>query len=188
MTNHKTAYQHAMKIADHIDEVGESPYELVKQLHTAGLITPDPRKTYDLPAPTNTREENHIWFTGHLIATDGDLAHDGTVTHYPRRLAITVDTHEGEVLVLDYADARRVALALLAAIEEVEATATTAGTATTKQNYSALPEGTIVAADNGAPWQKRKNGEWISHIFPENRPDDLMDGLACRILRRGWSE
>ncbi|MGJ4076251.1 hypothetical protein ACN4BX_04120 [Corynebacterium macclintockiae] len=42
MTNHKTAYQHAMKIADHIDEVGESPYELVRQLHTAGLITPDP--------------------------------------------------------------------------------------------------------------------------------------------------
>lgn len=44
MTNHKTAYQHAMDIADHIDEVGESPYELVKQLHTAGLITPDPRE------------------------------------------------------------------------------------------------------------------------------------------------
>lgn len=93
------------------------------------------RKTYDLPIPTNTREANHIWLTGHLIATDGEPAHDGTVTHYPRRLTITVDTHEGEVLVLDYADARRVALALLAAVEEFE-----------------------------------------------------MDGLTCRILRRGWSE
>lgn len=79
-------------------------------------------RTYDLPAPTNTREANSVWFTGHLIATDGDLAHDGTVTHYPRRSAITVDTHEGEVLVLDYADARRVALALLAAVEEAETT------------------------------------------------------------------
>lgn len=146
------------------------------------------RKTYDLPTPTNTRETNSTWFTGHLIRTDGDLTHDGTVTHYPRRLTITVDTHEGEVLVLDYADARRVALAILAAIEEAEATATTVGTATTKQDYAALPEGTIAAEVNGVPWQKLKSGEWISHIFPENRPNDLMDGLACHILRRGWGE
>ncbi|MGJ4099754.1 hypothetical protein [Corynebacterium macclintockiae] len=61
-------------------------------------------------------------------------------------------------------------------------------TVTTEEEYEALPEGTIVAENNGAPWQKLKSGEWISHIFPENRPDDLMDGLVCRILRRGWGE
>lgn len=78
------------------------------------------RKTYDLPAPTNTREANSVWSTGHLILTDGDLGHDGTVTHYPRRATITVDTHKSARLALDYADARRVALALLAAVEEAE--------------------------------------------------------------------
>lgn len=61
-------------------------------------------------------------------------------------------------------------------------------TVTTEEEYEALPEGTIVAENNGAPWQKLKSGEWISHIFPENRPNDLMDGLACRILRRGWGK
>lgn len=78
------------------------------------------RRTYELPAPTNTREANSVWFTGHLIVTDGDLAHDGTVTHYPRRSTITVDTHKNQKLALDYAEARRVALALLAAVEEAE--------------------------------------------------------------------
>lgn len=61
-------------------------------------------------------------------------------------------------------------------------------TATTKEEYEALPKGTIVAENNGVPWQKLRSGEWISYIFPENRPDDLMDGLVCRILRRGWGE
>lgn len=57
MTRHKTAYQHAMEIAAHIDEVDESPYELVKQLHTAGLIThtdlyePDDTTPIYQPAP-----------------------------------------------------------------------------------------------------------------------------------------
>ncbi|MDK8889871.1 hypothetical protein QQA05_00380 [Corynebacterium macclintockiae] len=78
------------------------------------------RKTYELPAPTNTREANSVWSTGHLILTDGDLVHDGTVAHYPRRATITVDTHKSVRLALDYADARRVALAILAAVEEAE--------------------------------------------------------------------
>lgn len=126
MTNHKTAYQHAMDIAEYIDEVGESPYELVKQLHTAGLITPDPhegsvtRKTYDLPAPTvRTRCGTFsAWDTGHSIVIDGDIDNDGAVTHNRSRGIITVDGHEGEDLALTYAEARRVALALLAAVEE----------------------------------------------------------------------
>lgn len=37
-----TNYDRAIDIADYLDEVGESLYELVRQLHTAGLITPDP--------------------------------------------------------------------------------------------------------------------------------------------------
>lgn len=80
------------------------------------------RKTYDLPAPTNrTRCGTYsAWHTGHSIAIDGDPARDGTVTHNRSRKTIDIDTHEEEVLELDYDEARRVALALLAAVEEAE--------------------------------------------------------------------
>lgn len=122
MTRHKTAYQHAMEIADHIDEVGESPYELVKQLHTAGLITPDPRRTYDLPEPSKTRETYSTWCTNHSIEIEGDIDNDGAVFHDHRQGIITLDAHEGVGIDLDYAEARRVALALLAAVEEAETT------------------------------------------------------------------
>ncbi|MGJ4070657.1 hypothetical protein ACN4DJ_05885 [Corynebacterium macclintockiae] len=37
-----TNFDRAIDIADYLDEVGESLFELVRQLHTAGLITPDP--------------------------------------------------------------------------------------------------------------------------------------------------
>lgn len=37
-----TNFDRAIDIADYLDEVGESSFELVRQLHTAGLITPDP--------------------------------------------------------------------------------------------------------------------------------------------------
>lgn len=47
-----TNYDRAIDIAAYLDEVGESLYELVRQLHTAGLITPDPGENsvtyYDL--------------------------------------------------------------------------------------------------------------------------------------------
>lgn len=80
------------------------------------------RKTYDLPAPTNrTRCGTYsAWHTGHSIAIDGDIDNDGAVTHNRSRKTIDIETHEEEVLELDYDEARRVALALLAAVEEAE--------------------------------------------------------------------
>lgn len=82
------------------------------------------RKTYDLPAPTmRTRCGTFsAWDTGHSIESDGDIDNDGAVTHNRSRRIITVDGHEGEDLALTYEEARRVALALLAAVEEVEST------------------------------------------------------------------
>lgn len=75
-------------------------------------------RTYNLPTPAAANNKRTTWFTGHLVETDGELAHDGTVAHYPRRLTITVDTHRDKPLVLDYADAKRIALAILAAVEQ----------------------------------------------------------------------
>lgn len=81
-------------------------------------------RTYDLPAPTNrTRCGTYsAWHTGHSIAIDGDIDNDGAVTHNRSRKTIDIDTHEEEVLELDYDEARQVALALLAAVEEAETT------------------------------------------------------------------
>lgn len=80
------------------------------------------RKTYELPAPTTqtSRGTYSTWFTGHSIEIDGDIDNDGAVTHNRSRGTISIETHEGEELALDYNEARRVALALLAAVEEVE--------------------------------------------------------------------
>lgn len=77
-------------------------------------------KTYDLPEPTNIGDTYRSWHTDHSIEIDGDLANDGAVTLIHRRRIIDIDTHEEEVLALDYDEARRVALALLAAVEEAE--------------------------------------------------------------------
>lgn len=78
------------------------------------------RKTYELPAPTTeTRCGTYsAWGTGHSVEIDGDIDNDGAVTHNRDRGTIGIDTHEGERLDLDYDEARRVALALLAAVEE----------------------------------------------------------------------
>ncbi|MGJ4084333.1 hypothetical protein [Corynebacterium macclintockiae] len=78
------------------------------------------RKTYDLPAPTSSRDTYSAWFTFHSIEIDGDMDNDGGVLHNRSRKTIDIDTHEGEVLSLGYDEAKRVALALLAAVEEVE--------------------------------------------------------------------
>ncbi|CAM2805853.1 hypothetical protein COJE103337_03975 [Corynebacterium jeikeium] len=78
-------------------------------------------KTYELPAPTTSRRTYSAWFTGHSIEIEGDIDNDGAVAHNRSRGTIYVDTHEGEELALDYNEARRVALALLAAVEEAEA-------------------------------------------------------------------
>lgn len=82
------------------------------------------RRTYELPAPTNrTRCGSYsAWRTGHSIEYDGAIDNDGAVTHDRSRKTIDIDTHEEEVLELDYDEARRVALALLAAVEEAETT------------------------------------------------------------------
>lgn len=78
------------------------------------------RKTYELPAPTTSTScgTYSAWRTGHSIEIDGDIDNDGAVTHNRSRGIIDVETHENEVLTLDYNEARRVALALLAAAEE----------------------------------------------------------------------
>ena len=76
--------------------------------------------TYILPEPTTVRDTFSTWFTGHSIEIDGDIDNDGAVTHNRRQGTIDIDTHEEEVLSLDYNEARRVGLALLAAVEEAE--------------------------------------------------------------------
>ena len=78
------------------------------------------RKTYDLPAPTSSRDTYSAWFTFHSIEIDGDMDNDGGVLHNRSRKTINIDTHEGEYLALGYDEARRVALALLAAVEEAK--------------------------------------------------------------------
>lgn len=78
------------------------------------------RKTYELPAPTTSRRTYSTWFTGHSIELDGNIDNDGIVTHYPWLGIIAVDAHEDKDLDLDYNEAKRVALVLLAAVEEAE--------------------------------------------------------------------
>lgn len=78
------------------------------------------RKTYELPKPTNAYDTFSTWYTGHPVEIDGDSANDGGVLHDRSEGVIDVETNENEVLTLDYDEARRVALALLAAAEEAE--------------------------------------------------------------------
>lgn len=78
------------------------------------------RRTYDLPAPTSSGDTYSSWFTFHSIEIDGDMDNDGGVLHNRSRKTIDIDTHEEEVLSLGYNEARRVALAILAAVEQAE--------------------------------------------------------------------
>lgn len=80
------------------------------------------RKTYELPAPTTRTScgTYSAWRTNHSIEIEGDFDNDGAVTHNRSRGTINLDTHEGDHLALSYDEARRVALALLAAVEEAE--------------------------------------------------------------------
>ncbi|MGJ4168329.1 hypothetical protein [Corynebacterium macclintockiae] len=82
------------------------------------------RKTYELPAPTTETRCGTFsaWDTGHSIEIDGEIDNDGAVTHNRSRGNIIVETHNNDVLALNYNEARRVALALLAAVEEAETT------------------------------------------------------------------
>lgn len=80
------------------------------------------RKTYELPAPTTRTSRGTFasWRTGHSIEIDGDIDNDGDVLLNRSRGNIIIETHDNDVLALDYDEARRVALALLAAVEEAE--------------------------------------------------------------------
>lgn len=53
-----TNFDRAIDIAAYLDEVGEGTFELVRQLHTAGLITPDPGEStvtyFDLYEPDDS--------------------------------------------------------------------------------------------------------------------------------------
>ncbi|MGJ4123206.1 hypothetical protein [Corynebacterium macclintockiae] len=77
-------------------------------------------RTYELPAPSKTSDNFSVWRTNHSVEIDGCIDNDGSVLNDHGWGVITVDTHEGEELALDYDEARRVALALLAAAEEAE--------------------------------------------------------------------
>ena len=79
------------------------------------------RKTYDLPAPVRTRDTISTWHTGHSIEIDGNFNNNGVIVHNCNRKLIFMDTYDGEELAFDYDEAQRVALALLAAVEEAEA-------------------------------------------------------------------
>ena len=79
-------------------------------------------RTYELPVPTRSRETYSTWFTGHSIEIEGDFDNDGAIFHDRRRGIITIDAHDGMGVDLTHDEARRVALALLAAVEEGEAT------------------------------------------------------------------
>ncbi|WP_408925892.1 hypothetical protein ACKFRT_04425 [Corynebacterium sp. YSMAA1_1_F7] len=109
-----TNYQRALGLADHIADVDETPRELVKQLHQNGLLMPD------LPDPTITGYAYSFWTTNRTIAIDRDAEKDGAVVHYHERGLIYLDTGREEDPALHYDEARRVALALLAAVEEAE--------------------------------------------------------------------
>ena len=63
MSRPVTNFDRAIDIAAYMDEVGESLFELVRQLHVAGLITPDPGENsvtyFDLYEPDDTAPIYH---------------------------------------------------------------------------------------------------------------------------------
>ena len=80
------------------------------------------RKTYELPEPTTQSRRGTFaaWDTGHSVENDGHLNNDGDVLLNYSRGNIIIETHNNDVLALNYAEARRVGLALLAAVEQAE--------------------------------------------------------------------
>lgn len=78
------------------------------------------RKTYELPEPTTQSRRGTFaaWNTGHSIENDGHLNNDGDVLLNYSRGNIIIEAHNNDVLALNYAEARRVGLALLAAVEQ----------------------------------------------------------------------
>ena len=80
------------------------------------------RKTYDLPAPVYTRGTEVVaWFAGNPIKNNGDTGNAAVVTYNRSRATISFQSYDNNILIADYNEARRVALALLAAVEETKA-------------------------------------------------------------------
>lgn len=96
--------------------IGDDPLADV----AAAMLEENGLLAQDLPESSKTCETYSTWFIGHSIELDGNIDNDGIVTHYPWLGIIAVDAHEDKDLDLDYNEARRVALALLAAVEEAE--------------------------------------------------------------------
>ena len=79
-------------------------------------------RTYELPEPTtqSRRGTFAVWNTGHHIENDGHLNNDGDVLLNYSRGNIIIETHNNDVLALNYHEAHRVGLALLAAVEQTK--------------------------------------------------------------------
>ena len=77
-------------------------------------------RTYELPEPTTQSRRGTFaaWNTGHHIENDGHLNNNGDVLLNYSRGNIIIETHNNDVLALNYNEARRVGLALLAAVEQ----------------------------------------------------------------------
>lgn len=78
------------------------------------------RRTYELPAPSKTSDNFSIWHTDHSVEIDGAIDNDGDVLLNYSRGNIIIETHNNDVLALNCAEARRVALAILAAVEQAK--------------------------------------------------------------------
>lgn len=79
------------------------------------------RKIYELPAPTTAHHTSSDWYTDHSIEIDGEFYNDGCVRNNHDRNTVEVETYDSQVLALGYDEAERVALAILAAVEESKA-------------------------------------------------------------------
>lgn len=82
------------------------------------------RKTYELPDPsravsTNDGKTYNEWFVDDSVEVDNYS--NATVSCHPQRKTICIDMSANDYLVLNYHETERVALALLAAVEETKA-------------------------------------------------------------------
>ena len=83
------------------------------------------RKTYELPAPsravkTYDGSTHNEWFVDNSIEPDDYSYSDGIVSRYPQTKTICIDMCESGQLKFGYDEAERVALAMLAAVEEAK--------------------------------------------------------------------
>lgn len=78
-------------------------------------------RTYELPDPVVTGvitgHSYSLWTTRRSIEIDRDAENDRAVVHYHERETIYLDTGRQDIA-LDYDEAQRIALALLASVEQ----------------------------------------------------------------------